>query len=76
MHSYDEEKKKAGKREVTISKSQTLNFRFHNANTQEAAVHYIVKILVKANQEKIGQVIEKEISKYMDMQNKKREEML
>ena len=36
---------------------QNPHFRFHNPNTAETTAHYIVKLLLEANREKLEQAL-------------------
>lgn len=44
-------------------KRQKLNYRFHNPNTAEVTVNYILKVLIEANMKKVERAIQEAAEK-------------
>lgn len=42
-------------------KKRKLNYRFHNPNTVEKSVDYLMKILIEANNPKVEQAIQQAV---------------
>ena len=50
---------KCGRRQQTdMKKKKTLNYRFHNPNSDKAAAEYLIKIFMEANLKKVEQAMQ------------------
>ena len=47
---------KCGRRQM--KKKKTLNYRFHNPNSDKAAAEYLIKIFMEANLKKVEQAMQ------------------
>lgn len=41
-----------------MKKKKTLNYRFHNPNSDKAAAEYLIKIFMEANLKKVEQAMQ------------------
>lgn len=51
-----------------------LNYRFHNPNPVEVTADYILKVMIEANTEKVGQVLQNHVREYANVKNHENEE--
>ena len=45
---------------LLIAKKTTLNFRFHNPNTEEETANYILKLMIEVNQVKLDKILQQQ----------------